>query len=640
MLGTASEVPIPSDVAARDQLLSEFTRICVQGQLYPVLNSIRVPHPTYNYLTSYKENLQGPWDVIPLEWLRTTPSRWQLLGFDVDFPFGVPASVISTTSGWIEYYARLGYNVITYKTVRSKAREAHPGPNWVFLKEQNFSLPTDDWIQDVVGDIGAWPADPLAFSMANSFGVPSEDPAHWKPDVERALRSLRSGQLLIVSVMGNQETLTNDRSGLIADFVHVAKEAEDTGARAIELNLSCPNSVNPLTGKVIESMLCNEPGFVVEVVQQVRQALKKETRLIIKLSYMSRESLERLLNQLLLNKERLIDGISGINTVQMNVHKEDHSPTFVGIQDNPTKPRGRAGVSGIAIREYGLQFVRYLSGIRESLRTQHGVDFDIIGMGGVMTAHDVQAYFQAGAQAVQAATASFFRPTIVQEVLDHWLQGGFAGVSAQMTPPDAIRSSADEFARELSSRTLELVRMAEPSSGGAIININARALYDQRFWYLDRVSIRTSPPATTSPALGVSPAQTGTSNVEAVGGTADVASLAEVTLALQQELSPRWIAFLANTTTDTVNSVAIDVIPSVERSVARRLRTAYTILKLLTDNGAVPFTFKGRPVSVETWFVAANPILDFDPPILAIRHDKFDEALGAAEALVRREYPL
>src|SRR5206468_2823887 len=153
---------------------------------------------------------------------------------------GVPASVLTATADWIEYYARRGFNVLTYKTVRSALRDAHSKPNWVFLNDLTEPLEPGQ-TPETYGDALVWPRDPNAFSMANSFGVPSFAPEIWQKDVSKAVASLRSGQVLIVSVMGTWEDFKGPE--LIKDFVNVARMAKGAGAPAIELNLSCPNTI-------------------------------------------------------------------------------------------------------------------------------------------------------------------------------------------------------------------------------------------------------------------------------------------------------------------------------------------------------------------------------------------------------------
>jgi dihydroorotate dehydrogenase len=319
----------------------------------------------------------------------------------VGFPIGVPASVLTATAEWIDYYARRGFNVLTYKTVRSAAYPAHSPPNWLFLTDLDTPIDPDDGPIEVVGDPTVWPRDSRSFSMANSFGVPSVEPEEWTGDIRKALSYLRPNQLLIVSVMGYWEKYAGAK--LVKDFVDVAVQAAAIGAPAIELNLSCPNSVDPETGEMKDGLICESAEMTTEIVNAVSRSLPKETRLVIKLSYMERDKLTEVV--LPLARERLIHGISAINTVPMEVRTPSGEHAFPG--------RHRAGVSGIAIREFGHRTVRWLA----ELRDQHDLVYDIIAMGGVMTPSDVEEYLKLGANAVQSATAAFYNPALAEETL-------------------------------------------------------------------------------------------------------------------------------------------------------------------------------------------------------------------------------
>ena len=124
---------LPQDEASRTKLLHEIIRLCVRGRLQLLLAAYRIPHPSYNYFEDFEENRKGPWDSPPRAWQASTPALWSVLGFDIGFPIGIPASALTASTRWIDYYARCGFNILTYKTVRSKAWSAHPNPNWIFL---------------------------------------------------------------------------------------------------------------------------------------------------------------------------------------------------------------------------------------------------------------------------------------------------------------------------------------------------------------------------------------------------------------------------------------------------------------------------------------------------------------------------
>jgi len=67
---------------------------------------------------------------------------------------------------------------------------------------------------------------------------------------------------------------------------------------------------------------------------------------------------------------------------------------------------------GASIKWAGLDMVKRLV----ALRKKHGLKFEIIGVGGVMTPADFQAYRQAGADVVQSVTAAMWNDQLAAEV--------------------------------------------------------------------------------------------------------------------------------------------------------------------------------------------------------------------------------
>ncbi len=379
-------------------LLDRLAQVCFVGGWQRVLTKYGLDFPTYNFVEDYATNATQPWVQPPPIRPGAGTRRWRVLGQWLGFPLGVPASPLTANSLWIDFLARQGFNILTYKTVRSRSQEPHPSPNWVFVDDDR-PWPVGEEHQMVVGDVKTWPRDHRAFSTANSFGMPSSDPTVWQKDVVSTLAALEDDQLLIVSVVGSQRAGEDQ----VQDFVTVAKQAEETGCRVIELNLSCPNSIDEETGEVSHDFICLSHTATRTVVQAVRNGLvHSDTRLVVKLAYLDNETLERVVTPI----AHMVDGISGINTMQRRVVDVNGMPTF-GAH------RRDAGVSGIAIREHGLDFVRRLADLRADLDG----NFDILGMGGVMTPEDVLQFHSAGANAVLSATAPFMNARFAGEVI-------------------------------------------------------------------------------------------------------------------------------------------------------------------------------------------------------------------------------
>lgn len=385
----------------RERLELEVRRFCYQRNLPQVLALSGVPS-VYNFREPLETNASGPWDRFPEPVAVSPDRRWRVLGHDLGFPLGVPASVLTSNYRFTEYYARKGFNVLTTKSVRSLERPELPFPNWVHLQDLDRPFELGGLPDDaVVGDEDTYFSDPRAFSTANSFGVPSPEPRVWQHDIATTLERLGDGKLLIASVMGSSEVFRSEDE-LRDDFVTVARLAEDVGVTVIELNLSCPNTIDA-NGDGVKPPLCHNLDVTARIVEAVREGLQDaSTRLVAKLSFLPASPLGDLLGRI----APVLDGVTGINTIQLPVVRPDGRPTFPG--------RPEAGVSGIAIREYALDFVRNTA----SLRRQHGWDLDIIGVGGVMTASDVRALMNAGADVVQTATAASQNPALPSQLAE------------------------------------------------------------------------------------------------------------------------------------------------------------------------------------------------------------------------------
>ena len=326
----------------------------------------------------------------------------------VGYPIGVPASPLTANASWIELLSSQGFNVLTYKTIRRLETPALPPPNWLFTEGLTTPLPVGEPIAAVRADRTRRRAGSEPYSMVNSCGIPSPVPPVWQEDIG-TVQALRPGQVLLVSVVGEYEELSGQ--DLVRDFVDVSLLAEEAGAPIIELNLSCPNSVSR-RGDGLRPPICESAEDTCQIVAAVRAALAADTKLVAKLGYLSRERLEDVVSRIVDS----VDGIAGINTLQVGVQDDELGPVFLGTLNDPNEPRRDAGLSGIAIRDYALDFVRSLA----LLRRKYSWSFEIIGMGGVMDPHDVRALMASGADAVQTTTAATNNPDLPEQL---WTDG-------------------------------------------------------------------------------------------------------------------------------------------------------------------------------------------------------------------------
>ncbi|MDP9431087.1 MAG: dihydroorotate oxidase, partial [Actinomycetota bacterium] len=370
------------------------TRVAFFAGRSGLLAAHGVPTPAYDVLGSYRDNLTTPAGPRLHERPRAGDRRWRVLGRDVGLPIGVPACVLNGGEQWVRHNAGNGYSVLTYKTVRGRAHEPNAQPNWVFAPRQTQSLPPGaaaevtadpwDWVQPGSPDV----------STVNSFGVPSPTPGEWMADLERCVAAVDDDQLLLVSVMGEADGET----GLVDDFARTARMAEEAGATVVELNLSCPNTLDR-TASGVKPPLCLDADATVAVVEGVRRALDDRTGLVAKLSWLDGPRLAALVPRL----APLVDGVAGINTLQSRVVRSDGQPTFPG--------RELAGLSGAAVRDSALDFTRRLV----ALRAAGGRHFDVLAMGGVTDPASFEALFALGADAVQSASGAFANPYLARD---------------------------------------------------------------------------------------------------------------------------------------------------------------------------------------------------------------------------------
>ena len=101
-----------------------------------------------------------------------------------------------------------------------------------------------------------------------------------------------------------------------------------------------------------------------------------------------------------------VQGFSTINTISAKLI-DAH-----GNQALPGAGRDRSGVCGNAIRGAGLDMVGRLHAIREKL----GLDFTIVGVGGVVRPEDYRAYREAGANAVMSATGAMWNANLARDI--------------------------------------------------------------------------------------------------------------------------------------------------------------------------------------------------------------------------------
>ena len=354
---------------------------------------------------SYEENYKnGPQfkGIIP-KLRRTdclTTSSPNFLGFSLENPLGISAGPLLNAQ-WVKFYLDFGFAVPVYKTVRSVSWDCFPPPNYTYItipegKKELILLPSQPLPKLLSGHP---PADTSQLSIGNSFGVPSMSPKIWMPDVELANSYCRQDQLLIVSIMGTEGA---DGRNLIDDFGYTAAMAREAGARIIEANLSCPNLKDKTHSKSKAAILYSDPESIKSIAQSIRQSIGTTIPLLLKVGYQSSEQLENLLDA----TRPYVDGYTGINTLRANVYQSAGQPALPG--------RLKIGICGKAIQKAARQFVCDLVHLRQKRKE----DFAIVGVGGMMEAHDLEERLQDGANLVMSATAAIWDPYLAMRWLN------------------------------------------------------------------------------------------------------------------------------------------------------------------------------------------------------------------------------
>jgi dihydroorotate dehydrogenase len=341
-------------------------------------------HPTYDVSRSYEWNYRkGPLFRGPYPPARPVSAPVRLLDFALNSALGIAAGPL-LNSNWIRVYAKLGFDLLSYKTVRTLRRASNAAPNCVFIETRGPL--TDARLGETLFVRAEPPQQIDQVTITNSFGVPSRSPRVWQEDVARAKRYLSRGQVLVVSAMGTSEAYP-DAASFINDFAVSARLAKDAGADIVELDLSCPNS-NAAEGMVyLDAALSG-------AISKAAKAEIGATPLFIKVGNFTRR--DQLAAVLRANAPH-VEGVAGINTVRMTVMAGDR-PAIPG--------RAQSGVCGAAIQPAGLQFAQWA--VDEKRRNAY--DFALIGVGGIMTPADIDRFLALGVDAVEVATAAMWDP--------------------------------------------------------------------------------------------------------------------------------------------------------------------------------------------------------------------------------------
>ncbi len=343
---------------------------------------------TYDISKSYDWNYDnGPTfsGNIPT---RTNIKPMKLWGYEVNSPLGVPAGPL-LNANYIELYGKLRFDLPIYKTLRTCFRQVHPAPNCLYIETKAQLTPAD--MNSTIYSRQSEPTEPNEIAITNSFGMPSKSIEVWQADIEKANQSLAKGQLMIVSCVG---TPSEERT-IIEDYALCARLAVEAGAKAIELNYSCPN-VTSKEGSIYQDAALSS------AISKAVKGVVKNIPVMIKMGYIKEDNhLQEVISQ----NAQYVDGIAAINTISMQARHSD------GTQALPGDGRLTSGICGDIIRDIGIETISRIAKIKQ----QQNFDFMLCGVGGITSAQHFNDYFDAGADIAMSATGAMWNPYLAIE---------------------------------------------------------------------------------------------------------------------------------------------------------------------------------------------------------------------------------
>ena len=278
--------------------------------------------------------------------------KTDLCGIPLENPFLLSSSVVASTYDMCARAFEAGWAGAAFKTICSfDIHEASPrfsavhGSNGEMIGFKNIEQLSDH-------------------SVAENMAV------------FRQLKKNYPSKFILASIMGQNE----------AEWASLAKECEDNGADAVELNFSCPN--------MAEGGLGSDIGQIPELVEQLTAAVKRSCSIPV-------------LAKLTPNVASMIpaaeaamrggaDGIAAINTIKsvtgVNLHTFVAAPSVHGLS-------ALGGYSGNAVKPIALKF------ISEMAKDPKLAGLHFSGMGGVETWQDALEFLLLGAGSIQVTTA-------------------------------------------------------------------------------------------------------------------------------------------------------------------------------------------------------------------------------------------
>jgi dihydroorotate dehydrogenase (NAD+) catalytic subunit len=223
-----------------------------------------------------------------------------------------------------------------------------------------------------------------ASGMLNCVGLQNKGVDYFCKHIYPEIKDIRTN--MIVNVSGSSPE----------DYAECAARVNELeNIPAIELNISCPNVKQ---GGMAFGVT---PEGASSVVKAVRNAYDKT--LIVKLS----PNVTSITDIALAVQDAGADAVSLINTLMGMVIDIEKRKPVLSI--------ATGGMSGPAVKPVAVRCVWQVA---------KAVHIPVIGLGGIMDAHDAIEFFLAGASAIEIGTANFIDPAVTVKVangINEWL---------------------------------------------------------------------------------------------------------------------------------------------------------------------------------------------------------------------------
>ena len=339
---------------------------------------IPIPNSAYRLDRSYQWNYAHAPGLPRIRRLPSGPGG-RLFGQLLNSSLGIAAGPLMN-SKWVEGYARLGYDVLTYATVRSAFRPALGLPNIRHVDNREASA--------VIARRPAGNGDP---TIAVSLGEPSMEPDVWRKDVRRARERIGRGQVLIVSVIGTPFP-GGDAETLVADYARCAAWAAESGADAVEVHLATPDPFAAHARMVYENV-----PLAAQILHRVRTTIAVPV-----LAKLGAFRAPRLLHETATRLAPWTSGFVLVNSISRRVLDDQGAPLFEG------PGRERADVVGAQTFEVASRQVVEMLAWRKA----GAWDRAVLAVGGISTAERAHDLLREGANAALVATAALFDPLL------------------------------------------------------------------------------------------------------------------------------------------------------------------------------------------------------------------------------------